>query len=247
MATSANPHNPHGNHGGGVFTPAGPTHNMPYEPDRFDLKPILAVPVAVIVTTILAYVTTQLVFDNLFSTADPANQVASENPFAAEQGKKPLNDRLRSISSTDPKAEFVQPRLEAMRTKTEAKREGTYPITSEMTTQHAEKNDPSNSPEYHPEQLRADRWHELNVYAKKDGDVVQIPISKAMELLIQISPVGKDVAPLDVLPKWDREKESNGGQLQTPRKPAPAVKKEIDAGHGKDGKDGKDGKEQDKK
>lgn len=214
MATNA-----HDSHGG-PFVPSGPTHGMPYEPDKFDLKPILAVPVAVVVTTILAYVTTQLIFDNVFGTHLDENKVPSESAIAAEFGKKPLNDRLRSISSTDPKAEFVQPRLEAFRTKAENVRPGLSPVTAEMTTQQPLK-DISNSPEYHPEDLRANRWKELSTYAKKDENTVQIPVEKAMELLIKNNLLPADPKtnkPLSEMPNWDRPKESNGGQPTTDRK-----------------------------
>ncbi len=217
MATSANPHN---NHGGGVFTPVGPTHNLPYEPDRPDIKPILAVPIAVIVTTILAYVATQLIFDHVFSTSRDENKYPSDSPIAAEFGKKPLTERLKSISSTDPNAEVKQPRLEEMRTRAQAKRDGAYPITAELTTQQPLKNDPSNSPAYHPEDLRAERSKELNTYSQKEGGPVQIPIAKAMELLVKgnLLPSGKKSEPLPTETPWDRAKESNGGVPSTERK-----------------------------
>lgn len=214
MATNA-----HDSHGG-PFVPSGPTHNLPYEPDKFDLKPILAVPVAVIVTTILAYVTTQLIFDNVFGTHRDDFKAPSQTEIGAEFGKKPLNDRLRSISSNDPNAEFQQPRLEAFQTKAQNDRPGTFPVTAEMTTQQALKNDPSNTKIYHPEDLRADRWKELTTYAKKEGNTAQIPITKAFELLLKNNMLPTlDKAPtLDALPKWDRAKESNGGQRTTERK-----------------------------
>ena len=46
----------HGSHG--EFRMAGPTHDLGYEPDTFSVRTILAVPVAVLVTGLIAFTIT---------------------------------------------------------------------------------------------------------------------------------------------------------------------------------------------
>src|SRR5262249_6642473 len=73
-----------------------------HEPDRWDAKGILMVPVLVVVVTIMAY----FLVSGLFSWLDLGKPVGSptSNPFAKADNEKPLNQRLDRISSIDPKA-----------------------------------------------------------------------------------------------------------------------------------------------
>src|SRR3954469_24617849 len=100
---------------GGDFVPTGPTHDLGYEPDKFAVKTILAVPAAVIVTGIVAFIVTDLIFGAFF--APKATVIAPDVPAGAERNGAPLNERLARISSTDPNAEVQQPRLEGMQLK----------------------------------------------------------------------------------------------------------------------------------
>lgn len=195
----------------------GPTHGLPYEPDQFSVKPILMVPFAVIATGIVAFITTTLIFDNIF---DPADKLPSTFTEAAERGKAPINERFARISSTDPKAEVNAPRLEWIRFTEEVKRADGPAVTAEMTsgvpipvpTNQMPKGR-SNSPEYHPEDLRAERWPELNAFKKTSDGTTKIPVSKAMDLIVGgLLSSGKDAKPLPINSEWDRPKESNGGQ-----------------------------------
>ena len=203
---------------GAPFTPSGPAHNLGYEPDRFAVAPILAVPVAVLVTMVVAYVTTSLVFSSFFAPNDPEFREPSTFPIAEERGKQPLNERLTRVSTTDPKAEVVQPRLEALRTKVIVKRSDGFEITGETITQQPEHKPGVNSPEYHPEDLRADRWKELTSYATdKATGITRIPVDKAIALLLSGGnlPAQKDAKP--AAKAEDLPKESNGGQPLTAR------------------------------
>lgn len=195
-------------HGSGL-TVQGPTHSLPYEPDGFSVKPILMVPFAVIATGIGAFVITTLIFDQIF---DPAEKEASTFLLAAERNQKAtLNERFSRISSTDPNAEVNAPRLEWIRLTDDVKAQDKVTVTAEITSGIPKKE--GNSPEYHPEDLRANRQPALNAYAKTKDGLTKIPVDKAMDLisggLVGVQPNAK---PLPVNPTWDRPKESNGGQ-----------------------------------
>lgn len=211
---------------GDQFTVHGPTHNLPYEPDKFSVKPILMVPFAVIATGIVAFMITTLIFDNIF---DPAEHEPSTFPDAAERGRAPLNERLARISSTDPNAEVNAPRLEGMK-QTEivlAEDKKTVMATSEWTTTLPKKE--GNPPWYHAEDLRADRQAGLTKYDKTKAGLTTIPIDKAMDLIAGgVVESGKDAKPLPLFADWDRPKESNGGHRAVePDVKKPAAKKEA--------------------
>jgi len=196
---------------GSQLTVQGPTHKMPYEPDGFSVKPILMVPFAVIASGIGAFIITTLIFDEIF---DPVTKDPSTFVQAAERNKDAsLNERMARISSTDPKAEVNAPRLEWMRISENVMSadKKTVLVSAEMTPGLFKKE--GNSPEYHPEDLRANRQPGLNSYAKTKDGLVKIPVDKAIELisggLIGVQPNAK---PLPIVPEWDRPKESNGGQ-----------------------------------
>src|SRR4051812_13354423 len=97
---------------GGDFVPTGPTHDLAYEPDKFAVKTILAVPVAVIVTGVVSFIVTDLIFGTFF--APKSTVITPEIPAAAARNAAPMNDRYERISSSDRKAEVPQPRLEGI-------------------------------------------------------------------------------------------------------------------------------------
>jgi hypothetical protein len=211
---------------GGEFVPAGPTHDAAYEPDKFAVKTILAVPAAVIVTGIIAFVVTWLLFSRIF---DPQiNNPPVENPAAAKRNSEPLNDRLKRISSTDPKAEVQQPRLEGMRQTETYQRDNGPDITTEMSTTKATED--GNPPRYHADDLRPDRIKELSTYGEdKQTGTARIPVDKAIELAVsgKLLPQADGARPLDVLADWNRPKESNGGHGRVPE-PSATAKKPAD-------------------
>jgi hypothetical protein len=208
---------------GGDFVPTGPTHDLAYEPDKFAVKTILAVPAAVIVTGVLAFVTTSIIFSNIF--AQSAYEVPATVPGAAAENAAPLNERLGRMSSTDPNAPVQQPRLEGMDRKQE------YPggmygsVKGEWITTQPTKE--GNSPRYHADDLRTDRFPATATFAKDPATgLVRLPIDKAITLAAD--PANADwakalqAAPgavrLDTDPRfgWDRPKESNGGNAYLP-------------------------------
>jgi len=195
---------------GGPFVPTGPTHNLGYEPDKFYVSTILAVPVIVIVTGAFAFLLTTLIFDFVFDPKE--NNPPAEMAAGAEHNAVSMNDGFARIDSNDPKAEVQQPRLEGMKRTEIITRDDGHKITAEMTTTKPLAS--GNPPMYHPEDLRAERWKELTSYGK-NGDTARIPVDKAIELLtagkLKLEHQ-KDAKTLPIPANWDRPKESNGGR-----------------------------------
>lgn len=201
-----------GGGGHGEFRLAGPAHEFGYEPDVFSVKPILMVPVAVVITGVIAFVFSWLLFSNLF---DPKiNNPEVTIPEAAERNAAPLNDRFARISSTDPKAEFQQPRLEGLQQTEIYDNEGRA-ITAEYTVTQPLKE--GNSPRYHAEHLRPG--------PEMDTAIKQLIGSKLLT-------AREGALPLSVDPDWNRPKESNGGNTGQPEPAKPATKKKVADGKG---------------
>jgi hypothetical protein len=212
---------PHGQETHGAFVPSGPTHDLGYEPDKFGVKTILAVPAAVIITMVLAFVLTWILFSNIF---DPRIQEPPDNPEAARRGNAPLNDRFDRISSTDPKAEFQQPRLEGLQETEVYERDGGVPITSMMMTTKPKKE--GNSPRYHAEDLRPEKQPALQ--GGPAAGVTKVPIGDAINQLVGdgMLRAREGAENLEINADWDRPKESNGGRGKRPEPAKPAAKKE---------------------
>jgi hypothetical protein len=212
---------------GGEFVPVGPTHDLAYEPDKFAVKTILAVPAAVIATGILAFVTTWILFSNIF---DPQiNNPEPENEMAAAKNSAALDDRLKRISSDDPNAEVMQPRLEGMQRTKVYKQDGSPDVTAEMTTTQPLKE--GNPPRLHAEDLRPEKIPQLSTYAEdKAAGTTRVPVDKAIEIAIvgKLLPHAQGALPLSIEPGADRPKESNGGHGRTPGPTPTAPKKEPD-------------------
>jgi hypothetical protein len=199
-----------GGGGHGEFRLAGPAHDFGYEPDKFSIKPILAVPIAVIVTGVIAFTFTWFIFANLF---DPKiNNPEVVFPDAAERNAAPLNERFARISSSDPKAEFQQPRLEGLQQTQIYERDG-VPVTAEMAPTQPLKE--GNSPRYKPENLRPG--------PEMDAAIAQLIGSKLLK-------AREGALPLDIDAEWNRPKESNGGNTGQPEPAKPAAKKKEEKG-----------------
>jgi len=242
---------------GGEFVPAGPTHDLGYEPDKFAVKTILTVPAAVIVTGIIAFVVTDLIFGAFFAPKHVV--IPPEVPAGAVRNAAPINERFDRISSTDPKAEVRQPRLEGLVERQSYGKDGnpknpdaSNVISPEMiTTQPTPK---GNSPRYHADDLRPER---VPAVADPKSDpaagVNRVPVDKAIELATdpknaawaKALPAAKGALPLDLDPNWDRPKESNGGNAKWPAAVPPTQPKKEGGPEAKKG--GPTEKEPDKK
>src|SRR5262245_45822473 len=155
------------------FAPVGPTHGLPYEPDQFAVKTILVVPIAVIGTAFAAFVITWIVFATVF---DPRkNNPEPTMAAGAEQNAASLNERFGRISSSDPKAEVQQPRLEGLQKSQVYYKDGNPEnkdpsnlIVSEFITTQPTRE--GNSPRFHIDDLRPDRVKELNTYGVRSEE-----------------------------------------------------------------------------
>ena len=147
-----------------------------HEPDRIDVKPILYVGAVLLVTFIVTYTTVTMIVNSLRATSTET----PNNPIAAKRSESPLKDRVNRISSSDPRAEVKQPRLEGAE-----RLKGEDPAWVRST----ERTEDGNSPHYHPEDLRpsSDLGKKLGLqdyaWADKEKSVVRLPIEQAIKLL----------------------------------------------------------------
>ncbi len=147
-----------------------------HEPDRIDVRPILYVGAVLLVTFVATYTAVTLIVNSLraTSTETPGNRLA------ANRGEAPLKDRLNRISSTDPKAETKQARLDGL-----DRLKGDDP----PWVRSAEPTEEGNSPKYHPEDLRPSSalGKKLGLqdygWANHEKTAVRLPIAEAMKLL----------------------------------------------------------------
>ena len=144
-----------------------------HEPDKINVRLILYVPVAIFFTFVLAYVVVTVIIDNLRE----GHKTPGENLPATARNEAAMNDQLSRISSTNPKADVRQPRLEGLN---ELIKDG-QSVQSNVPTKEG------NSVQYHPEDLRpsAERWKILQEYGWRDKskDIVRIPIMEAIKVL----------------------------------------------------------------
>ncbi len=83
-----------------------------HEPDRFNARAILYVPLLVTLTALFAFGVITTLFLTIVRKAEPN---ANTDPQAAAITQQPINERFARISSTDPAAVVPQPRLEYMK------------------------------------------------------------------------------------------------------------------------------------
>jgi hypothetical protein len=172
----------HGDHGAAVGPPADAVVKIGHEADTFGVKSILMVPLAVALMAAVTYTVVTVIFK-------PTNRSA-ENPIVEAGPKaKEADERRTKISSTDPNPDVVhQPRLEGVRI-TESTRNGKSDPEFFRSVRFG---DAGNSPEYYPEDLRADNFIDPATKQKVLRDyawvvpnkVARIPVEAAMHLLV---------------------------------------------------------------
>jgi hypothetical protein len=221
---------------GGEFVPTGPTHDLGYEPDKFAVKTILAVPGAVLATILIVYVVTTLIFGEFFKPERPV--ITPESSMAEVRTGAPIDDRLGRISSSDPNAETLQPRLEGLQRRQIYGKDGNPDaVTPEMITTQPRKE--GNSPRYHADDLRPERVPAVSTETKdpQTGALRSIPVDRAIDLVTdpknaawaKALPAREGALPFDLDPHWDRPKESNGGNSRWPA-PAAVTRPKKDGG-----------------
>lgn len=211
-----------------------------HEPDKFAVKGIVMVPVLIVIVTGITY----LIISGLFSLARPGTQQTNANTVAqaAERNREDYNDRVKRISSTDPKAEVPQPRLEYIR---ELARRPTADggVEPEYVRSFKSTDSVTNSPEIIPQDLYPDRYVEMREvngervetrplfdpeWVDKGKNVARIPVDTAIKVLLttgglkskQGKPPGSTA---------DLGKLSNGGQALGDGNVKPAEGKKPDA------------------
>lgn len=162
--------------------------NVGHEPDWFVTKPILTVPVFISILMVVSFIVTSTAF--WYLTGKNATADAGANPIAKAKNDRSFDTRISSISSTDAKADVNQPRLEMLKV-TDSKRDGKADPSYLRSVRFAEK---GNSPEYRPEDLRAENFVDpitrqkiLRDYSwvDKEKGIARIPVTVAMKLLIE--------------------------------------------------------------
>lgn len=193
-----------------------------HEPDKFDAKGIIMVPVIVVVTVAVTYGLITL----LFGTLKPGqpNVAAVTSPAAEADAARPYNQRVQDVDSSKPDAKVMQPRLEFVRELDNPKGEPVYTRSFKPT------DGPNNSPELYPQDLYPHRYID-HVTGKKPlaeaewvdqgKGVARIPVADAIKAVVGKLPAkkGRPNGSFTDVPKI-----SNGGV------PAEAVKGD-DHGH----------------
>jgi len=165
---------------------SGKSQQVGHEPDEFGLRAIVYVPIAVIVTLILTYITVSSIFTYIIGRGE----------LVAET--KPFNDRAARISSDNPKPldanlpAVPQPRLEGIQ-QVNAERNGVLDPSFLRSFRAADGDKNNNPPEIYPEFLRAENFVDLTSHKRALHDydwvdqgkhIVQVPIDDAMTMLI---------------------------------------------------------------
>jgi hypothetical protein len=219
-----------------------------HEPDRFEVKAIVMVPVFVVAVLIFTYLLISGIFFN-YSKKDPD---PGANPQIAKVNALPINDRLGKISSTSPKdlpgipgSAVAQPRLEQMK---QTNNDGPWDDPAFARSKIPAQVD-GNSIDYRPEDMRPENFIDptakrklLNEYAYVDEarKIVRVPLAgaegdKTLKWVLDTKklPVRKDPVKSSATSD-DKSKQSNagrGGPAQ-PVAPAPMAPKADD--HKKD-------------
>ncbi len=195
-----------------------------HEPDQFEVKAILYVPLVVVITLVVTYVMVTVIFGPL--TAKPDGPY--DNPQVAKMNDNSFNDRVGRYSSTDPKPVnghpdtiVPQPRLEAFQKQAKEHDGDSEFYRSKLPL-------PGGGPRtIRPEDLRAENFLDPT-YQKKlladsawlgtDKKVARVAIDDAIALMVAKKklPISKDAVKLADT-SADAVKASNGGQGLPPK------------------------------
>lgn len=191
-----------------------------HEPDRFGIGGIVAVPIAVTLTLVLAYVVVTLMFGYVNSnTGDP---MASKDV--------PINDRLGRISSA---GGVVKPGMTGHQASGAPRLDGLpemdYRINGKDVAPYVmsfRKTPTGNWPDIYPEDLRAERYVDYATKTMPLADPAEavpgnkayarIPIDEAIALLTKNDELKKRYVPATDKPLAApaKAKQSNGGQVK---------------------------------
>jgi hypothetical protein len=196
-----------------------------HEPDQFGAKGILYVPLLVTIVVISAIGLISTIFYFAVGKLPPSENA---NATSLAQQQKPLNERMASISSTDPNAKFSQPRLEYFKQMEHSEKDPPN-LRSKQPIEY-----PGATYEIRPEDLRPENFIDPTSRKKillestvidADKKLITIPIEDAMNLVVSkhLLPVRKE--PITVATTSDgKAKLSNAGRGGPSMPVAPVVK-----------------------
>lgn len=202
-----------------------------HEPDRFDAKGIIAVPILIIGVCVVTYGIITATFSYL-DPMTPTTDSATNTQSAADQAK-PFNERATKISSSDDHAAVKQPRLEFVRAVNT--KDGEAPNYRSFRPTGS-----ANAPEITPQFLRPENFIDWNTGEKKlvdykwlnkDKGIVRIPIAEAMEILSHDKKLPAKADGTVAVGTGGKPKLSNGGQASPPPELPKAEKKPDDHKH----------------
>lgn len=183
-----------------------------HEPDNtFAVKPILGVPLAVVVTFVIAF----SVAAGAFAYFRTVEKDPYAHPEAVEAASKGTDDRLRATERAGLRENKLrqvdQPRLEPLKL---LEKDGMFYARPPLAE--------GNSPEIHPEEIKPDRVAELQTkgYTDESHKFAKIPIGDAM----RIAAGDKNMFPVQkhgskATPSADKPSASNGGAGVVPAAP----------------------------
>jgi len=190
-----------------------------HEADWFPTGGVIGIPIAVMITFVTFIpIAIVLLWWMMIPKADP-----KANPLAVENNKGTQDEKLARIGQ-DSKTRVNQPRVEGL----QELQDGGDANTTRMPTPMG------NSIDYHPEQLRYDRYEGLKTagWVDKEKGITHIPILLAMKEVLK----KKDVLPVQKKPVVPPDSifmptaaNAGHGDGQAPPKGEPA--KEAHAGH----------------
>jgi hypothetical protein len=173
-----------------------------HEPDKFQVKGILYVPLFVTTVIVLSFILISAIFFGLVQ--QPSTRPVN-SPQAAELNNAPINERFARISSTEPAplkglpdSGVPQPRLEYLKQTRDDGPFGDPPHLRSKVPPSA-----GNSPEYRPEDLRPENYVDPVTGQKVLAEVgwvdaqkrvARIPIQDAIKMVVSQKklPVKKD-------------------------------------------------------
>lgn len=222
-------HGPDDHGGGGGVNPASVAAG--HEPDAFAVKPIMGIPLAVVIAFVIAFTVAAGAF--AYFRGEAGKPVPFAHPDAVARSAEGTNERLDRIEREglrpNTHREVDQPRLEPLK---RLEGDGMFYARPAMPT--------GNSPEIHPEEIHPSRVAGLHVagYVGPDKKTARIPIDEAMRLAVAdqaLLPARKDAS--KPVGTDRRPSASNGGVGVQP--PLPKADEKAGKEEPKKGADGK--------
>ncbi|MCE9531782.1 MAG: hypothetical protein K8T89_11765 [Planctomycetes bacterium] len=184
-----------------------------FETDRLDLRAIIYVPIALLITFGMAYTVVTLLINYMRAPVKDPNT----NSLAAARNDVHLRDRLGRISSTDPQAEVKQPRLDG------ADRLQPDPLPPAVEAPYyvksTDKTKDGNSTPYAPEDLRPSSALGISLglqsfnWIDSKEKTLRIPIDEAMKAMLDMKSGSKTF--FSVQTKKVEKKDPKTGETKT--------------------------------